>query len=173
MKWEDCTTYMGPWDVMSSHLIKRDGPPPGLSSFTRIRLGWISENQVVLVRPGEEKRVVLAPLDKGGTTLAVKVPLKGNTYLLVENRQPIGYDRLMPDAGILVLKVDPDAMEGSGTVRIVDADPDAPHFAHATFRPDKPQRSRYVDKISNIAIIPTNLRGMDMGVLVTTPERAQ
>lgn len=173
MKWADCTTYMGPWDVMSSHLIKRDEPPPGLSSFTRIRLGWISENQVVLVRPGEEKRVVLAPLDKGGTTLAVKIPLKGNTYLLVENRQPIGYDRVMPDSGILVLKVNPEAMEGRGTVQIMDADPDSPHFAHATFRPDRPQRSKYVDKENQIAIIPVGLQDMNMEVLVTTPERAR
>jgi len=172
MKWADCTTYMGPWDVMSSHLIKRDGPPPGLSSFTKIRLGWISENQVVLVRPGEEKRVVLTPLARGGDTLAVKIPLKGNAYFLVENRQPIGYDRMMPDAGILILKVDPDVMEGAGTVRIMDADPDSPHFAHATFRADKPMRSRFLDSENRIAIVPLALHDKDMEVLVTTPEKA-
>jgi hypothetical protein len=171
MNWKDCTTYMGPWDVMSSHLIKRDEPPPGLCSFTRIRLGWISEDQVILVRPGEEKRVVLEPLARGGTTVAVKIPLKGNTYLLVENRQPIGYDRVMPDAGILILKVDPDAFEGAGTVRIMDADPDSPHFAHATFRPDKPRRSRFVDKEIQIAIVPLGLHDNNMEVLVTTPEK--
>jgi len=163
---------MGPWDVMSSHLIKRDEPPPGLSSFTRIRLGWISENQVVLIKPGEEKRVVLSPLAEGGTTLVVKIPLKGNTYLLVENRQPIGYDRVMPDSGILVLKVDPDAMEGAGTVRIMDADPDSHHFAHATFRPDKAQRSRFLDKENQIAIVPLALHDHNMEILVTTPEKA-
>jgi len=172
MKWQDCTTYMGPWDVMSSHLIKRDAPPPGLSSFTKIRLGWISENQVVLIKPGEEKRVILAPLAKGGTTLVVKIPLKGNTYFLVENRQPIGYDRVMPDSGILVLKVNLDAMEGAGTVRIMDADPDSPHFAHATFRPDKAERSRFVDKENQIAIVPLALHDRDMEILVTTPEKA-
>lgn len=173
MKWEDCTSYMGPWDVMSSHLIRRDGPPPGLSSFTRIRLGWISEDQVELVKPGEEKRVILAPLDRGGKTLAVKIPLKGDSYLLVENRQPTGYDQLMPDSGVLVLKVNPDALEGTGTVRIMDAEPGSPHFAHATFRPDKPQRSKYVDRENQIAIIPVGLQDMNMEVLVTTPERAR
>jgi len=116
--------------------------------------------------------VVLAPLARGGTTLAVKIPLRGNTYLLVENRQPIGYDRIMPDAGILVLKVNPDAVEGTGTVRIMEADPASPRFAHATFRPDVPHRSRYLDRENQIAILPLALHDMDMEVLVTTPERA-
>jgi len=122
---------------MSSHLVKRDEPPPGLSSFTKIRLGWISENQVVFIKPGEEKRVILEPLAKGGTPLVVKIPLKGNTYLLVENRQPIGYDRVMPDSGILVLKINPDAIEGAGTVRIMDADPATPVVFKWTYKLDE------------------------------------
>lgn len=29
--------YMGPWDIMSEHFVKKDQPPPGISSFTKIR----------------------------------------------------------------------------------------------------------------------------------------
>ncbi|PIP37065.1 MAG: hypothetical protein COX20_02660 [Desulfobacterales bacterium CG23_combo_of_CG06-09_8_20_14_all_52_9] len=163
---------MGPWDVMSSHLIQRDAPPPGLSSFTRIRLGWITEDQVILVKPGEEKQVTLVPLAKGGNPLVVKIPLKGSLYYLLENRQLIGYDRLIPDAGLLILRVDPEAMEGSGTVRIMDADPGSPRFAHATFLPDKGKRSCFLDKQNNIAVIPIKMQGEDLEIRVTTPERA-
>jgi len=79
----------------------------------------------------------LEPLAKGGTPLVVKIPLKGNTYLLVENRQPIGYDRVMPDSGILVLKINPDAIEGAGTVRIMDADPATPVVFKWTYKLDE------------------------------------
>jgi hypothetical protein len=163
---------MGVWDVMSSHLIKRDQPPPGLSSFTRIRLGWITEEEVVVVKPGEEKRFILRPLAKGGNPVAVKVPLRGNLYYLLENRQPIGYDRSLPDSGLMILKVDPDALEGTGTVRIMDADPKSPRFSHATYQPAKTGRDIFLDKENNVAIIPVRMQGMDIEVIVTTPERA-
>ncbi len=172
MKWEDCTTFMGIWDVMSSHLIKRDQPPPGLSSFTRIRLGWITEEEVVVVRPGEERRIVLRPLAKGGSPVAAKVPLKGSLYYLLENRQPIGYDNRMPDSGLMILKVNPEVMEGTGTVRIMDADPGSPRFSHPTYQPAKAGRDIFMDKENNIAIIPVGMQGMDIEVLITTPERA-
>ena len=166
---------MGPWDIMSQHFIKRKQPPEGISSFTKIRLGWISPDQVILVNPGTTKSVFLSPLSKMGETLAVKIPLKrkwssgrGNFYL-IENRQPIGYDRLLPDSGILILKVNEDAMEGSGTVKVMDADPDSPHFSHATFRLDKDKRNSFIDKKNNVAIIPLWSEKGKKGVLITTP----
>jgi len=97
---------MGPWDVMSSHYIDKKGPPPGLSSFTKIRLGWISAKQVVQVLPGQTREVMLWPLAEKGPVLAVKIPLPGDEYYLVENRQPINYDKILPDSGILVIRVD-------------------------------------------------------------------
>ncbi len=45
--------YMGPYDIMSEHFVKREDPPPGLSSFTKIRLGWIKAEW------GERGRCVL------------------------------------------------------------------------------------------------------------------
>ncbi|RJR27226.1 MAG: hypothetical protein C4582_00850 [Desulfobacteraceae bacterium] len=157
---------------MSSHLIKRDLPPPGISSFTKIRLGWITEDQVVIVRPGEEKKVTLAPLAKGGSKLAVKIPLRGNRYYLLENRQQIGYDRVLPDKGLLILKVDPAAMEGSGTSVIMDADPDSPGFSSATFQPGKAKRNLFEDRDNNIGVVSVAMHGEDMELLITTPEKA-
>ncbi len=156
---------------MSSHFVKRRQPPPGLSSFTRIRLGWISPDQVVLVNPGETRRALLSPLARNGKTLVIKIPLKTGEYYLVENRQPIGFDRVLPDSGILILKVNPDAVEGSGTVRVMDADPDSPNFSHATYRADRKERNIFVDRESNLAILPLRSEGDDQGVLVTTPDR--
>lgn len=171
-KWEYCTDYLGTWDVMSAHYVGK-GVAPGISSFTRMRLGWISSEQVILVRPGEEEGAFLAPLAKGGKTLVLKIPLPGGQYYLVESRQPVGLDKVQPDSGILILKIDPAAQEGSGTVRVMDADPDSPNLSKATFRPDLEKRNLFVDKLNNVAVIPLWAQGENQGVLVTTAQKSQ
>jgi hypothetical protein len=163
---------MGSWDIMSQHLVDRKEPPPGISSFTKIRLGWISPEQALLVQPGDTRWAFLSPLSRKGDTLVIKVPLPNGHYYLVENRQPVGFDRILPDSGILILKVDPEVREGSGTVRVMDADPDSPAFSHATFRLDKENRAIFLDKGSNVAVIPLWAEGGNQGVLVTTPEKS-
>ncbi len=156
---------------MSAHFVDRKGPPPGLSSFTKIRLGWISSEQVVRVNPGETQRVVLAPLAGKGGILAVKVPLEGGRYYLVENRQPIHYDKVLPDCGMLVIQVDPDAEEGSGTAKIMDADPSTPYLQHATYRPELKNRSTFIDKTHGVAIVALGYEGKNLSVLITSPEK--
>ena len=164
---------MGPWDVMSSHYIDKKGPPPGLSSFTKIRLGWISAEQVVQVLPGQTREVMLWPLAEKGPVLAVKIPLPGDEYYLVENRQPINYDKMLPDSGILVIRVDPDAMEGTGTARIMDADPASFNFQHATYRPDRKNRQKFADKRNGVGIVVLRSHGKKLRVLITTAEKAK
>jgi hypothetical protein len=164
---------MGAWDVMSSHYIERNSPPPGLSSFTKIRLGWISSDEVIGVTSGEERGAFLAPLARGGKSLVIKIPLSGGRYYLIENRQRVGSDKVQPDAGVLILKVNPDAREGSGTARIMDADPSSPNFAHATFRVDQEGRRVFLDRENHVAVLPLWSQGEKLGVLVTTPEKSQ
>jgi hypothetical protein len=163
---------MGPWDIMSQHFSKYREPPPGISSFTKIRLGWITLDQVILVRPGETRHSFLSPLSRGGKTLAMKVPLADGRYYLIENRQPVGHDKALPDSGILILKVDPDALEGTGTVRVMDADPEAYHFSKATFRLDRKNRYLFQDDANNLAVIPLWMEEGRQGVLLTDAEQS-
>jgi len=165
--------YMGPWDIMSAHFVKRDQPPPGISSFTKIRLGWISAQQAVLVKPGDTAHAFLYPLSQKGDVLTVKIPLTGSQYYLVENRQPLGFDRTLPDSGLLILKVNPEAVEGSGTVQIMNANPKANHFSQATFKLGLENRNLFLDKRNNLAILPLWSGGDKQGVLVTTGERSE
>jgi hypothetical protein len=104
--------------------------------------------------------------------LVVKVPLKGDRCYLVENRQPFGYDRILPDPGLLILKADPNAPEGYGTAKIMDADPKSPRFSRATFRLDRPNRNLCLDQGANVAIILLWTEGEDRGVLVTVKEKS-
>lgn len=163
---------MGPWDIMSEHFVKKGEPPPGISSFTKIRLGWISPEQVLLVKPGETAMTFLSPLSQKGDRLVVKIPVKDSLYYLVENRQPIGFDRNLPDSGLLILKVNPEAAEGSGTTKIMNANPNAPHFSQATFRIEQNNRNLYLDRDYKVAIIPLWSEEGKMGVLITTPEKS-
>jgi hypothetical protein len=171
--------YMGPWDIMSQHFVKVGEPPPGLSSFTKIRLGWIGKDQVQIVKAGDTSLFMLSPLSKGGNLLAVKIPLDDGSYYLVENRQPIGFDKMLPDSGILILEVHPDAREGYGTVKVKSAG-GSPDFADATYKVEMNNRNIFIDNSSsglfkrrNIAIIPLwNDKG-GLGVLITTPDQGE
>lgn len=164
---------MGPWDIMSEHFVKRNEPPPGISSFTKIRLGWISPGQALFVKLGETLYTHLSPLSRNGSVRVVKIPLEGGSYYLLENRQPIGFDSVLPDHGLLVLKVDPDSPEGYGTVRVMNAEPNSPHFSRATFRMDQNKRNLFLDQEANLAILPLWTEGENLGVLITTPEKSR
>jgi hypothetical protein len=161
---------MGPWDIMSQHLIQQGQPCPGLSSFTKIRLGWITPDQAFLVKSGETAQVFLSPLARQGGKLVIKIPIDHVQYYLVESRQPVGYDNVLPDAGILILKVNPEAQEGYGTVQVMNADPSAHNFSKATYKLAAQGRNLFIDKKNRIAVIPLWREGESLGVLVTTVE---
>ena len=160
--------YMGFWDIMSQHFVERSEPPQGLSSFTKIRLGWIKKNQVQIVKPGDTLYTSLFPLSEGGERLVVKIPMDNGTYYLVENRQRVGYDKILPDSGILILKVHPDAPEGYGTVRVQFPDTSG-DFTNATFKLREKKRNIFTDKANGISIIPLWKQKNRQGVLVTYP----
>lgn len=164
--------FMGPWDIMSQHFVRRGEPPPGLSSFTKIRLGWIKAHQARIVKPGETSYAFLSPLSQGGDLLVVKIPLDDGTYYLVENRQPIGFDKMLPDSGILILKVHPQADEGYGTVKVKSAG-DSHNFADATYKLEMNKRNIFIDKGHNIAIMPLWKEEGNLGVLVTNPDHGK
>lgn len=164
--------HTGPWDIMSQHFIEVWKSPPPPSSFTRLQLGWISADQVVEVRPGETRELILEPLAKGRGLLVARVPLDAHRYLLVENRQPLGGDEVLPSSGMLVLEVDTSLEEGSGIVKAADANPGVPRLKAAPFVPGSGQRRYYENSAKGVAIAPLALEGgVRLRLVVTTPER--
>jgi len=164
--------YMGPWDIMSQHFIKPGDPPPGLSSFTKIRLGWIQRHQVQIVKPGETAFALLSPLSKGGDLLVVKIPFSMTTHYLIENRQPVGFDKVLPDSGILILQVNRMLSDAEGPVRVKSAVSSAT-FDQATYKLEASNRNVFVDKQHNIAVIPLWKEKENLGVLITTPNHSE
>ncbi|MGZ3605205.1 MAG: hypothetical protein ACXU9P_09655 [Thermodesulfobacteriota bacterium] len=157
---------------MSQHFVQKGKPPQGISSFTKIRLGWIKKQQVQFVTPGETSFAWLSPLSKGGDLLVVKIVIDEYSHYLIENRQPIGFDRILPDSGILILEVHPNAEDGTGGVKVKSAI-SSPGFDQATYKLEVSNRNVLVDKRSNISIIPLWKEKENLGVLVTTPDRSK
>ncbi|MCD4675992.1 MAG: hypothetical protein K8S18_08365 [Desulfobacula sp.] len=133
--------HVGPWDIQSQHGIEtfqdyiREFIPQGMTSFTKLRLGWISHHQTINLVGAETRKINLGPLWKGtDETLVVRLPVNEELYYLIENRQKKGVDKHLPSEGILILEVNEKIPEGQGPVRVVNAHPDIPHFKNAPFK---------------------------------------
>jgi M6 family metalloprotease-like protein len=151
---EDSIINMGFWDPMSCHFYKWDMPPPGISSWTKLRLGWLADDRVKVVNPKEKTEVILSPLeDTEGKTLAIKIPLTESTYYLIENRQPRGYDKNLPGSGILIMLADDRVREcrkGRSPVKLINADPSMEHLEGAVF--DVGKKSEFIDREHGLKI---------------------
>jgi M6 family metalloprotease-like protein len=146
--------YMGAWDPMSCNICAQRPGVPGVSSWTKLRLGWLGDSKVRTVEAGETAEVLLAPLSDGdASTLALRIPLGPTTYYLVENRQRIGHDTNVPNAGVLIMYAD-DAMAepqlGRSPVRLIDANPSVPFLDGAAF--DIGERAIFKDPPNMIEI---------------------
>lgn len=128
---------LGFWDPMSCPFYKRNAAPPGVSSWTRMRLGWIDPAKTKVVKPGQQADVVLGPLEESSSdNLVIKIPLSATTYYLIENRQPIGCDKFLPGSGVLILYADDSITEcrqGKSPVKLMNADASIPHLEGAAF----------------------------------------
>ena len=145
---------VGFWDPMSCHFYQWGVAPPAITSWTRMRLGWLDPSKVAVVDPGEESEVLLGPLENGTSeTLAIKIPLTSSTYYLIENRQPIGFDQHSPGSGVLIMFADDSIAEcrhGEAPLKIIDANPAVPNLEDAAF--DIGKRDEFVDEENGIKI---------------------
>jgi immune inhibitor A len=150
----DSIINMGFWDPMSCHFYKRDMPPPEISSWTKMRLNWIDPSRVKVVKPGEKAEILLGPLeDKSSETLVIKIPISETAYYLIENRQPIGFDKNLPGSGVLIMVADdsiPECRRGKAPVKLIDADPKVPHLEGAAF--DIRKKDSFDDEKNGIKI---------------------
>jgi M6 family metalloprotease-like protein len=150
----DATINMGFWDPMSCHYYKWDMPPPGVSSWTKLRLGWMDSHKVKVVNPREKTEVILSPLeDIEGKTLVIKIQLTESTYYLIENRQPRGHDKNLPDSGVLIMFGDDrikECRKGRSPVKLINADPSQKHLEGAAF--DVGETAEFTDKEHGLKI---------------------
>ena len=146
---------MGFWDPMSCHFYEYRSPPPGISSWTKMRLGWLPPEKIKVIDPDSPGEILLGPLEDGASdTLAIRIPLSPSRYILIENRQPIGlFDSVLPKHGVLIMHADDTVAEcrnGETPVRLVNANPGTEFLVGAAF--DLPGVSSYIDPSNKIEI---------------------
>jgi M6 family metalloprotease-like protein len=145
---------MGYWDPMSCHYVEHGVPPPGISSWTKLRLNWLDQSKVKIVKLGETAELQLDALEKGKSEiLAVKIPITDSTYYLIENRQPIGYDKYLPGSGVLIMFANDNVAEcrhGNAPVKLSDADPSVSNLKGAAY--DIGKKTSFVDGKNGLRI---------------------
>jgi hypothetical protein len=154
---------------MSCHFYKLRQGPPGVSAWTKLRLGWIEPGKIIQVSRGASKTVRLGPLSRGRSqVLAVRLPIDANTYYLIENRQPIGPDRNLPSHGVLIYYCDDRIAEcryGKSPIKLVDAHPSDPELKGAPFTLGG--KNLYKDKKRDISIRLVAQRGDNYEIYVS------
>jgi M6 family metalloprotease-like protein len=100
------------WDVMDSgSYLDNSCTPAGFTSYERWFVGWKEPEEINSVTQIENMRPLA---EKGSKTYVIynkatrSQGIKGEYYLL-ENRQPVGFDKKLPGHGLLILHVDYDS----------------------------------------------------------------
>lgn len=148
----DPNDFVGKWDLMSKG--SWNGNPPGtspahLSAWSKIKLGWIQSNRLLIVSKEESMIVDIEPLEaKASGIQAIKLPITTTKYYLIEFREKIGFDSYLPKSGILIYYCDDTIQSGYGPVRLKDANPSTLTLDDASF--DVGQY--FLDKENNVYI---------------------
>ena len=111
--------YVGDWGVMGDIL----GSAPELFTWERWKLGWVDDAQIACAVAAGTTETTLAPVEAGGSTLAVVVPTSEHTAIVAENRQPTGHDADACKGGVLVYRVDTAVDTLEGPIHVVNAHP--------------------------------------------------
>jgi len=130
--------YVGDWDLMAHGLWANNGSTPAHpSAWVKLQLKWMPRNKVVEVKDGTESIFKISPHEKLSSTNihAIKIPLTNKTYYLIEARAKIGFDKYLPDEGVLIFYVDESKDDGGGIIKVVDAHPETSTLNDAAFKP--------------------------------------
>jgi M6 family metalloprotease-like protein len=109
--------YVGDFDLMS--VSSTSSLAPSMFGWNRWRLGWISDDAVVCVKPTSENRITLSPIQSGKGALLAVVPLSATRALVMESRHPVGMDSKLPTSGVLVYIVDTRVESTKGPIKVV------------------------------------------------------
>lgn len=123
---EGSDVFVDIWDLMASGswagpLTKPGSKPTGLTSWSRIKLGWITSKEIFTVV--EEKwsgKVVLKPSYSEEGIKVLKIPIENDiVYYLFEIREKVDFDSYLPSEGLIVLLVNESRKSGEGIVRVL------------------------------------------------------
>ena len=142
---DPANNFVGYWEIMAlgewNPNVATLSPQPAAgtypshhSSWSKIKLGWISNSSIRTVYPGNLTTVSVQNLELPTSGIqAVKIPISVNSdgslsYYLIEMRAKLGtYDQYLPfpsyypGAGLLIYKANESIAGGHGNLRLIDA----------------------------------------------------
>ncbi|WP_259418087.1 M6 family metalloprotease domain-containing protein [Bacillus toyonensis] len=154
------------------------GATPGhMDAWSKVKLGFVTPNVV-----NTTNNFTLNAIQNNYNVL--KIPLKDNTYFLVENRAKVGYDASLPtnSGGIAVWHIDESMNNNSSDPHpFIDIEQSVSEYQDpfyytnqnhaATFGPDtNPNSNTYTGEKSGVTITTTSTSNSAMNVAVTTKE---
>ncbi|WP_455280577.1 M6 family metalloprotease domain-containing protein [[Eubacterium] cellulosolvens] len=129
--------HLDMYDVMDGGF--KNGKSPGgnspshPSAWSKLQLGWLVKT--TMIYPGSMTNVTIWPLeDETDKIQAVILPSTNGIYYLLEVRQKSGFDKYLPDSGVLITLVNEKLPPQSGMVRIIDSDPSTLDLTDAAFK---------------------------------------
>lgn len=120
---------IGQWGLMGSGAWGCPGPynparPCHMSAWSKVVLGWIDPEEVPLGADLGTRS--LPPVVTSRTVLRVPSGDGSGTYLLLENRQPVGFDDNLTGGGLLVWEIDPTEVAARWATNTVNTFADRP-----------------------------------------------
>ena len=110
----------GNWCLMAAGSWGFDGSqryPSHMSAWCKMKLGWAAPKRLL---PGAH---VAARIEDNADLYMIDSGYPQGEYLLIENRQPVGFDSALPQGGLAIWHVD----EGKGSLAWNDANADDGH----------------------------------------------
>mmetsp|Transcript_39494 Transcript_39494/g.95534 ORF Transcript_39494/g.95534 Transcript_39494/m.95534 type:complete len:410 (-) Transcript_39494:133-1362(-) len=93
---------IGGWSLLALDVGFADGYPPAMDPFSKERLGWGTFKQLSESR----NSIVLKPSYTSHQYYKITKGFPDGEYLLIENRQKIGFDSKIPGTGLLIWHID-------------------------------------------------------------------
>jgi uncharacterized membrane protein (UPF0127 family) len=133
------STTLGMWELMDKGSWNAEGwKPAHMTAWPKIQLGFISGRMLAIAPTGENTYTIDPTEIPSNNTHAVKIFLNNtnqNQYYLVEVRDLIGFDSVLPASGILITYVDETLT--TNKVHIMDGHPNEPDLTDATWDVDQ------------------------------------
>ena len=155
--------------------MSRSDDRPQIGAWGKIKLGWIPPGRILELLPGQQGAIAtIDPLEiKTSGIQSIIVYLNATTYFLIENRQPIGFDKVLPDKGVLVSYVDEaKCWRGDGPVVVQDASPETGprwQLLHPTLDIAPGKRDRLANQTYDLAIGLLGKQGDSYKITVGNP----
>jgi M6 family metalloprotease-like protein len=109
----DGLRYIGGWDIMGWL-----APGAQFLAWHKLKLGWLTPDQVICLTTAIVTDVVLTPLEVRGGVKAAIVRTSPSSAYVMEVRQNINQDAGLCDRGVLIYSVDATARNGDGPIRL-------------------------------------------------------